>query len=187
LSSLNKRFGIKKKLNLPSRPTRGPKPPNPKSRTPRAASKIPAAASLYYSHSLSPPTVLSPAHEPQPSAAPCLCARAGRACSPPRRARPAAREHPPRRARHLGRASSRAASRARRRPSHTTPRCRTRRPSPTTSPVVRSLPAINGNHCDCFFFSIILSLVILWKLTQWWPLKTTLLPLADLSSPSCSL
>ena len=152
-----------------------------------AAASLSSLSLTSLSPTLSPPTVLSPAREPQPSAAPCLRARAGRACSPPRRARLAAREHPPRRARHLGRASSRAASRARRRPSHATPRCRTRRPSPTTSPVARSLPAINGNHCDCFFFSIILSLVILWKLTQWWPLKTTLLPLADLSSPSCSL
>jgi hypothetical protein len=38
-----------------------------------------------------------------------------------------------------------------------------------------------------YFVRFYLLSISLWKLTQWWPLKTTLLPLADLSSPSCSL
>jgi hypothetical protein len=38
-----------------------------------------------------------------------------------------------------------------------------------------------------YFVRFYLLSISLWKLTQCWPLKTTLLPLADLSSPSCSL
>jgi hypothetical protein len=38
-----------------------------------------------------------------------------------------------------------------------------------------------------YFVRFYLLSISLWKLTQWWPLKTTLLPLADLSSPACSL
>jgi hypothetical protein len=52
-SSLNNHFGIRKKNKFytPSRPTRGPKPPNPNPCTRARPGKIPAAASLY---SLSP-------------------------------------------------------------------------------------------------------------------------------------
>jgi hypothetical protein len=51
---------------------------------PAAAASLSSLSLTSLSPTLSPPTVLSPAREPQPSAAPCLRARAGRACSPPR-------------------------------------------------------------------------------------------------------
>jgi hypothetical protein len=101
-SSLNNHFGIRKKNKFytPSRPTRGPKPPNPNPCTRARPGKIPAAASLYslsplFSLSLTPlsplaslstcracstrrapcafaqPAEQPPARRPSPAATPC--------------------------------------------------------------------------------------------------------------------
>jgi hypothetical protein len=133
--------------------------------------------------SLSPLSLLPHQNQLPARIQPCRAA-APRAALQAQQRRPPAPRRPPARAPEARRDDARADPRRATEAAATgAPSAARPAPSPTASPVVRSFPAISGNHCDSFFFSIILSLVILWKLTQWWPLKTTLLPLADLSSP----
>jgi hypothetical protein len=131
--------------------------------------------------SLSPLSLLPHQNQLPARIQPCRAA-APRAALQAQQRRPPAPRRPPARAPEARRDDARADPRRATEAAATgAPSAARPAPSPTASPVVRLFPAISGNHCDRFFFSVISP--SLWKLTQWWPLKTTLLPLADLSSP----